>query len=68
MKNNNDNRYIILYRKTILTILIGMLLLCIVFLVVNISRRYMVENESTYDKWNEFPEDDFFDEDILSDL
>ena len=61
MKNNNDNRYIILYRKTILTILIGMLLLCIVFLVVNISRRYMVEKESTYDKWNEFPEDDFFD-------
>ncbi len=68
MKNNNDNRYIILYRKTILTILIGMLLLCIVFLVVNISRRYMVEKESTYDKWNEFPEDDFFDENILSDL
>lgn len=68
MRNNNDNRYIVLYRKTILTILIGMLLLCIVFLVVNVSKKYIVRNESTYDNWNEFLEDDAFGGEITFEL
>ena len=68
MRNNNDNRYIALYRKTILTILIGMLLLCIVFLVVNISKKYIVRNEMTYDNWNGFLEDGLLSEDIALEL
>jgi len=61
MKNKNEEHYIILYRRIILTILIGMLVLCICFLLTNIYFNYTYSS-NLLEVWTGFTNQDEIEE------